>query len=105
MQFVHVWALSGLAFFLAAFWLFQNALHKTLVILARKAEVARRNDACAEAFALIQYGATQEAIDILNEQDEVFALAAGDQIIARLLFQEDWDEIKDNLRAYINDAR
>lgn len=105
MQLVHVWALAGLTFFLAAFWMFQNALHKTLVILARKAEVARRNDACAEAFALIQYGATQEAIDILNEQEEVFALSHGDQVIARLLFREDLDEIRDNLRAYLDDAR
>jgi hypothetical protein len=89
MQLVHLWAAFGLVCLFVGIWFIKKSSDLHMETMARRAEVAQRNDHVQEAFALLQYGAYAEAIDLLNEQEEIHAFETSGGIIARVLVTED----------------
>jgi len=97
MQLVHLWAALGLACFLVGSWLAKRASDIHMETMARRAEVARRNERVHEAFALLEYGAYAEAVDLLNEQEEIHAFVVPGGIVARILITEDVRRIAEKI--------
>ena len=85
----YIWGIAGLICFLASGVVLYKALRITGETIARRAIVSRRNEACREAFALAQYGAWEEAIDILGREDEILVQEHPRGLIAELMFDED----------------
>jgi hypothetical protein len=98
MQLVHLWAAFGLVCLFVGIWFVKRASDIHMETMARRAEVAQRNERVQEAFALLQYGAFDEAIEVLNEQDEIHAIQVPGGVIARVLITEDMKRLAEHIR-------